>query len=202
MRPPNESDPIDRIGEFSEAGRGVPIAESRPAGALPFSPMVRQAYAPTPLARLGWAQGVIRVGDVPLEPAHALAPDASLADVARRLAEDDAGFAAVADGGRFVGAVFVEAVLRAVADDLDSPTVERLVTAQIPTCAPRSALVDAVRTMLACYLARIPVVGDRGALVGVLTLSAALQAGDERDPAVRDAFEAAAAPSLFARRWR
>jgi CBS-domain-containing membrane protein len=195
------TDPIDRIGEFSEAGRGLPIAESRPAGALPFSPIVRQAYAPAPLARLGWAQGLIRVDEVRLEPARALAPDATLGDAARRLADDDAGFVAVADGERFEGVIFVDDVLRAVADDLAPRTVERLVTAQIPTCAPQSALVDAVRTMLACYLARIPVVGDRGALLGVLTLSAALQAGDDRDPAVRDALEAAIAPSLFARRW-
>ncbi len=55
---------IGDVGRFSEAGRGLPIALSRPQGALPYSPIVRQAYAPQPRARLGWGQGVITVGVV------------------------------------------------------------------------------------------------------------------------------------------
>jgi CBS domain-containing protein len=194
------ADPIDRIGEFSEQGRGVPISLSRPGGALPFSPLVRQAYAPTPIARIGWAQGLIRCGEVPLEPAGAIDPQALISSVARLLAERG-GFVPVVERGRFVGVVYVDDLLEAVAGKLDSPTVAKLVSPQIPTCSPQSALVDAVRAMLACYLLRIPVVGDRGALVGLLSLSAAAAAG-ERDPAVRDVLEASLTPSLFARPWR
>ncbi|HZS35529.1 MAG TPA: CBS domain-containing protein [Polyangia bacterium] len=193
-------DHIDRLGEFSEQGRGVPVSLSRPAGALPFSPLVRQAYAPSPIARLGWAQGLIRCGEVPLEPARAIDRRALVSSVARLLAERG-GFVPVVERERFVGVVYVEDLLEAVADKLDSPTVAGLVSPQIPTCSPASALVDAVRAMLACYLLRIPVVGDRGELVGLLSLSVAAAAG-ERDPAVRDVLEAALSPSLFARAWR
>ena len=106
------------------------------------------------------------------------------------------------EGPRFLGVIFIEALLGRVVDDRFPASVRSLVSEQIPTCAPGSALVDAVRQMVATYLRRIPVVGDAGELVGILPLSAAALAAN-RDPAVRDVHEAAAqSPSTFARRWR
>lgn len=191
------------LGEFSEQGRGVPVLASRHAGALPMSPVVRQAYAPMPRARLGWGQGVIAVEEVRLEAPAWVPPDAPIADVATAMLIDDSDFAPVVDAaGRFRGVVFVEEVLQCVAGGQAPPNVQSLISMQIPTCAPRSALVDAVRQMIACWLRRIPVVGDAGALLGMLTLSSA-SAAAERDPAVRDVIEGALwTPALFARRWR
>ncbi len=191
------------IGKFSEGGRGVPLSLSRPQGALPYSPMVRQAYAEYPIARLGWAQGLITVGEVMLEPADcALGRDAPLREAAQRMLRDESGFVPVCDGGRFVGVVYVEAILQIVADDRTLPSVAKVLSTQIPTCERKSALVDAVRQMIACYLRKIPVVGDDGELVGLLTLSEAAAAG-ARDPAVAEVLERfAASPSLFARRMR
>ena len=193
---------ISDIGQFSESGRGLPIALSRPGGALPYSPIVRQAYAAQPHARLGWGQGVVSVADVTLEPPDALAPTDSLRDAARRMLREEAGFAPICADGRFLGAVFVDAVLECVADDRTPPNLASVLTTQIPTCAPYSALVDAVRQMISCYVRKIPVVGDAGELVGLLTLSEA-GAAAARDPAVADVFERfASSPSLFARRMR
>jgi CBS domain-containing protein len=195
-------DQLGRIGEFSEQGRGLPIALSRPGAALPFSPLVAQAYAPSPRARLGWGQGEIAVADVAIEPARALAPDDPPARAAAQLRDNEAGWVAVARNDRFVGVIYMEELLRVLADRRVPPTVERMITAQIPTCAPRGALVDAVRQMIACYLRSIPVVGEDGGFAGRLTLAAAARAG-ERDPSVRDVLESAAqSPALFARRWR
>jgi len=74
---------IDDIGRFSEHGRGVPVALSRPGAALPSSPLVRQAYAPRPLTHLGWGQGLITVADVTLEPSScALSPSDTVAAAA------------------------------------------------------------------------------------------------------------------------
>jgi CBS domain-containing protein len=195
------ADQLERLGEFSEQGRGVPVTLSRPGGALPFSPLVRQAYAPAPRARIGWAQGVIRVADVTIDAPCAVAPDETLSRVAACLRDDEAGFVPIVSGRRFVGVVWLDDLLAAVADGRNLPDVRSLVSAQIPTCAPESVLVDAVRQMIACWLRRIPVVGDGGELVGVLALATAAQAG-ERDPAVRDVLEAANTPALFARRWK
>jgi CBS domain-containing protein len=194
---------IEDIGKFSESGRGVPVALSRPQGALPYSPLVRHAYAPHPKARLGWGQGTITVAEVALEPATcAMSPSDSLKMAAQKLLADEAGFVPVCEDGRFVGAVWVDDVIRCVADDRTPPNLAKVVSTQIPTCAPYSALVDAVRQMIACHLRKIPVVGDAGELLGLLTLSEAAAAA-MRDPAVAEVLERfAASPSLFARPLR
>ncbi|MCU1282519.1 MAG: hypothetical protein JWM53_6065 [bacterium] len=192
---------LEDIGRFSESGRGLPLAESRPQGALPYSPLVRQAYAPHPRARLGWGQGLLVVGEMLLEPISCtLAPTDSLQAAAQLMLADDTGFVPICLDGRFVGAIFEDALLQSVADDRTPPNLAELYSTQIPTCAPYSTLVDAVRLMLACYLRKIPVVGDAGELVGLLTLSEA-GANAVRDPAVREVLECfAASASLFARR--
>jgi hypothetical protein len=192
---------ISDIGRFSESGRGVPLALSRPPGALPCSPIVRHAYAGHPLARLGWGQGLVTVGEMALEPPDcALKPSDPLKLAARRMLGDESGFVTVCDGGRFVGVVYIEAVLQSVADDRTLPNLAAVLTMQIPTCAPHAALVDAVRQMIACYLRKIPVVGDAGELMGLLTMSEAIAAA-ARDPAVAEVIERfAASPSQFARR--
>jgi CBS domain-containing protein len=195
------ANPLDRIGDFSEQGRGLPIQASRPAPALPFSPLVRQAYAPSPRVRLGWPGGVLTVGQVALDPPHAVSRSSTLAEVAARMREDDSDYVPVVDGGSFVGSVYIEDLLKRVADDQTSGGIEKLVSSQIPTCAPGSALADAVRQMIACYLLRIPVVTDDGALVGMLTMATAAKES-ERDPTVMDLIETYLTPSFFARRWR
>jgi len=189
------------IGRFSEQGRGVPVALSRPGAALPMSPVARQAFAPTPRAQLGWAQGLTTVADVMLEPATgALSPSDTLQAAAKLMLRDEADYVPICDGRRFVGAVFVEAMLQCVADDRTPPNLAKVLTSQIPTCGLHSLLVDAVRQMIACYLRKIPVVGDAGELLGMLTLSEA-SAAAVRDPAVAEVIERfAGSPSLFARR--
>jgi len=195
------ADKLDKIGDFSEQGRGLPMMASRPAPALPFSPLVRQAYAPTPRARIGWPGGVIAVHEVPLEPARAVSIVATPAEVARRMLAEESDLVPITDGGVFRGVIYVEDLLALIAEGRLADGIEPAVSSEITTCSPRSALVDAVRQMIACYLRRIPVVGDDGALVGMLTLAAAA-AASERDPSVRDLLESCLDPSFFARRWR
>jgi CBS domain-containing protein len=195
------SDDLSKLGEFSEQGRGIPVSASRPGAALPFSPLVRQAYAPTPLVRLGWTGGEIKVTEALLDPPDALAPEDSVQTAARRLLTDDADFVPVVAGGRFQGVVFCDRLLECLADDRHPSDLQDAISLQIPTCGPESALADAVRQMLACWLRRIPVVGADGELLGLLSLPAAA-AASERDPSVRDLLEGALSPSLFAHHWR
>jgi CBS domain-containing protein len=192
---------IEDIGKFAESGRGLPVALSRPGAALPASPVVRHAYAPLPRAHLGWAHGLTTVADVTLEPPScALTPSDDLQAAAKRMLREESGYVPVCDGRRFVGAVFVDAILQCVADDRTPPNLAAVLSSQIPTCGLQSLLVDAVRQMIACYLRKIPVVGDAGELVGMLTLSEA-GAAAARDPAVAEVIERfAGSPSLFARR--
>jgi CBS domain-containing protein len=194
------ADDLLEIGAFAESGRGLPINLSRPGAALPFSPLVQSAYAPTPRARLGWPAGVIAIDEVPLEAPVGVAPGDALREAARLLLAEEAGWVAVLDNHRFLGVVWADDVLGCVADDQFPASVESLISAQIPVCNPGCALVDAVRQMVATWIRRLPVVGDDGHLAGVISLSAAALAGN-RDPAVRDVLEAAA-PAILSRRWR
>ena len=194
---------LDDIGKFSESGRGAPVTLSRPGGALPFSPIVRHQYAPNPRTHLGWAQGLVTVGDVRLEPcACALTRDATVAAVAAKMLADETGFVPICHDGRLAGVIFEEDLLRAVAGGQIPPSIGTLISSQFPTCSSQSALVDAVRLMLSCYLRKLPVVGDAGELVGLLTLAEAM-AASEMDPTVADLLERfALSPSLYARRMR
>src|SRR5262249_28304334 len=115
-------------------------------------------------------------------------------------ARNDLGFVAVVREGRLHGVVYVESVLRWMADARVPEGIESIVSLQIPTCRPQSLLVDAVRQMLAYHVRRIPVIDETGLLLGLLPLAVAAAAA-ERDPAVRDALEGALTPSLFARGW-
>src|SRR5262249_12001036 len=147
-------------------------------------------------------EGVLHVGDLALEPARSVPANADLAALAAFFHDQEAGFAAVLDKRRFLGVVYLDDLLAAIADHRQDAKARALVSSQIPTCAPASTLVDAVRQMVACFLRSLPVVGDDGALVGFVSLPCAVAAA-ERDPAVRDFLEAVAiSPSLFARCWR
>jgi hypothetical protein len=56
--------------------------------------------------------------------------------------------------------------------------------------------------MISCFIRRIPVVGDAGELLGLLSLAEASAAG-ARDPVVTEILERfAGSPSMFARRMR
>jgi CBS-domain-containing membrane protein len=194
---------LEDIGKFSESGRGIPIALSRPGPALPFSPVVRQQYAPSVHAQLGWAQGVVTVAAVRLEPLNcALHPDATVAAVAERIIADDAGYVPVCRDGRLVGVVYEEDLVRSIAEGNLPNDANALLSPLIPTCAPHSTLVDAVRLMLSCYLRKLPVVDEENRLLGLLTLAEAAAAAD-KDPTIADLLERfVLSPSLFARRMR
>ena len=146
-------------------------------------------------ARLGWGQGLITVADVALEPASLRARPRRLAAATPRkqMLRDEAGFVPVCDHGRLLGVVYVEALLQCVADDRTFPNVAKVLSTQIPTCERKSALVDAVRQMIACYLRKIPVVGDAGELLGLLTLSEAAAAARARPGRRRGASSASPA---------
>jgi hypothetical protein len=204
-------DELDRLGEFSELGRGVPLALTRPGPALPFSPLVRQAYAPNPRARLGWGQGTVTVGDLAIEfwrerwPCPLPSSEASPAEAAGLLSRLGLGFVPVIDGGpsgRMVGVVFAETLLDRMGAGTLPDGIGPLVTEQIPTCRVDSLAMDAVRQLLACFLLRLPVVDEQDRPLGLFSLAEAAAAQD-RDPAIRDLLEGAiGSPSLFARAWR
>jgi len=116
---------------------------------------------------------------------------------------DESAFVPIADErGKFLGVAYADDILEALAADRIPKDIGAIACTQIPTCTRASTLVDAVRQMISCFVRRIPVVGEAGELIGMLTLSEA-GAAAVRDPAVAEVFERfAGSPSLFARRMR
>ncbi len=185
-------------GSFSGGG---PITLSTPGAALPMNPIGSESYAHRTNARIGLGHGTLFVIDVTLDRPLTVSQDATVVEVATLLRKHEAGFVSVIDSERrFLGVVPAEALLSCLADNRVPSKVSSLISSQIPTCGPQSLLLDAVRQMLACFLRRIPVVGETGILLGTLSLSAAASAA-ERDPTIVEAIEAALRPSLFARAW-
>jgi len=61
----------------------------------------------------------MRVSDLPIAPLLGIEPDASLADVARRMRVEDCDSVAVMEDGRMIGIVTERDLIRAVADGVD-----------------------------------------------------------------------------------
>ena len=143
----------------------------------------------------------LTVGEVALEPPTCtLDRNATLAEAARRLADDDSGFVPICHRGHLVGALYEQDLLRALADEKVPRHIHTLVSEQLPCCLPKCALVDAVWLMLSCYLRKLPVVDEEGLLLGMVTLSEAVAAAF-REPPIADLLErCATSPSRFARR--
>jgi CBS-domain-containing membrane protein len=194
---------VEALGEFSEQGRGVPVQATRPGAALPFSPLVRQAFAPLRRARVGWGQGLLYCADVALDREEPFSVESSLIEAAERFQKEAQGFFPVVRDKRFAGVLWLLDLLHALTVDPErrAQNIQSILSTIIPTCTPKSPLVDALRQMAACYLRRLPVLDDEGRFLGLISLPIVCAAAD-RDPAVRDVLEGLAlSSSLFARPW-
>jgi CBS domain-containing protein len=107
--------------------------------------------------------------------------DAALVDAAREMRDGDVGDVIVTEGGQVTGILTDrDIVIRAVAEGRDpgSVSVRDVATADVRALEPSQSIDEAVRTMRAHDIRRLPVV-DGGRAVGIVSL------GDlavERDP--------------------
>lgn len=121
------------------------------------------------------------VNEVMTHDPRTVAPDSSVADVARAMRDGDVGAVLVADSGRVRGIVTDrDIVVRAIADGRDpgSTQVGDLCTEDPVTVTPDQNVQDVVAIMRDRDIRRVPVVQD-GRPVGIVSI------GDlavERDP--------------------
>ena len=102
-----------------------------------------------------------------------IAPQASLMEAGRMLAEKRIGAVVVADPGNPVLGILSERdIVRAVAMNgvaaLDEP-VSRYMTAKVVTCTTRSAINDLMETMTRGKFRHVPIVED-GRLIGIVSI--------------------------------
>ena len=136
------------------------------------------------------------IRDVMTDSPCAVNVTASITVAARAMRENDIGDIIVLDGDRLYGILTDrDIVVRGLADDKDPRTtaVGEICSRELTTVQPSDSVGTAVRLMRERALRRLPVVDERGTVVGIVSL------GDlavERDPRSALADISAAPPNV------
>jgi len=114
-------------------------------------------------------------------------PDTSLADAARLMKDENIGVVPVVDAEssrRLIGILTDRDIaIRAVAEGRDGATtsVGHIMTADVRTSTPSDSVNDVMELMGREQVRRVPVVDDRGALVGIIAQAdIVLEAKDDK----------------------
>lgn len=113
----------------------------------------------------------VKIQDVMTRDPRSVSPEAPARDAARIMREEDVGIVPVVEGSRLVGVITDrDLAVRLVADGRDGNTTVRDVMSSqaIATCRPDEDLDRAMDTMAREQVRRIPIVDERGSLVGIV----------------------------------
>lgn len=113
----------------------------------------------------------MKVQDVMTRDPRSVSPDTKARDAAQIMREEDVGIVPVVEGSRLVGVITDrDLAVRVVADGRDGNTTVREVMSsrRIATCRPDEDLDRVMDTMAREQLRRIPIVDERGSLVGIV----------------------------------
>jgi len=126
----------------------------------------------------------MKVQDVPPGRLLSVAPDTTLAEVAKRMRVDNADSAAVMSGGRLVGIVTERDLVRAIADAVDPKQTRAAVvmTANPATVSADEDVAVVALKMMRLGIRHLPVLDAAGTPVGLISASdlvAVLERGEE-----------------------
>ena len=110
--------------------------------------------------------------------------DATVAEAARVMREDDVGLVPVVDGDRLVGTVTDRDIaIRVVAEERDpnNTTVRETASTDLVTIDPEQDLGEALRLMAQHQVRRLPVVEEDGRLVGIVAQADVARHGDDSE---------------------
>ena len=127
----------------------------------------------------------MKVREAMAETVTSASPADSVADAARAMREEDAGFLPVLDGDRLVGVLTDrDIVVRVVAERADPSEVSvgEVMSTDVQTIGPDDDLSDAAKLMRDGEVRRLPVVDEGGRLVGVLSHGNLVQATEGKGP--------------------
>lgn len=128
----------------------------------------------------------MRIQDVMTREPRSVTPDTSARDAACLMKEQDVGIIPVVENGsnRLVGVVTDrDLALRVVGEGKDGSTTVRDVmsSGRIVTCRPSEDVDSAMDSMAAEQVRRIPIVDERGTLVGIVAQAdVVLKSGNDR----------------------
>lgn len=117
----------------------------------------------------------MKVMDVYMRDPVKCGPDSNLAAAARAMWEFDCGIVPVIDaGGLLMGVVSDRDITMAALTKNRPPSeihVREVMTGAVRTCRPEDDIAEAMKTLAAHRLRRLPVVDGEGRLLGMLSLS-------------------------------
>ena len=126
----------------------------------------------------------MKIQDVMTRDPRCVTPETSAREAAQVMKDEDVGIVPVVEGQRLIGVVTDrDLALRVVADGRDgSATVRDVMSSgKISTCRPDEDLDRAMETMAKEQVRRIPIVDERGSLVGIVAQAdVVLKATDDR----------------------
>ncbi len=125
--------------------------------------------------------GSTTVKDVMSEDPQSVEPGDSIEDAAKKMKEADTGALLVVDGDELKGIVTDrDIVVNAIAEGNTDASVEDVATTDTTTIEPDASLGDAIQLMRENKIRRLPVVGDNGEPVGIVSLGdLAIEADDD-----------------------
>lgn len=115
----------------------------------------------------------MKVSQAMAKTPHAIAPEASVRECARKLRDLNIGCLPVVEGGRLVGIVTDrDLCCRAVAQDrdLDAGKVREVMSRPVSSCYENQELAQAAQLMKAGHHRRLPVIDQEGTFLGMLSV--------------------------------
>jgi CBS domain-containing protein len=113
----------------------------------------------------------VKVRDLPPGQLLSVDPEATVAEVARRMRTDDADSVAVMSGDRLVGIITERDLVRAIADGLDPQQAKAdvVMTADPATVDPDEDVAMVAVKMMRLGVRHLPVVNKAGKAVGLVS---------------------------------
>ena len=113
----------------------------------------------------------MKIQDVMTRDPRSVTPQASVRDAAQIMKDEDVGIVPVVEGDRLVGVITDrDLALRIIAEgrDVSSTVRDVMSSGRIATCRPDEDLDHVMETMAKEQVRRIPIVDERGSLVGIV----------------------------------
>ncbi len=127
----------------------------------------------------------MHVSDLRISPLLSVAPEATLADVARRMRLEDCGSATVMSGDRLLGIITERDLVQAIADGINprETHADFLMSADPVTAKPSDDVAVVAMRMIALGIRHLPVVDAAGTPIGMLSARSLASALENRPAA-------------------
>ncbi len=114
----------------------------------------------------------LSVKDIMNKKVLTIEPDKTIREAAKIMNENDVGSLVVVKGEEVVGIITERDIVRAMAEGLnpDETKVSDVMTSEVFTALPDTSVLKAIEMMRAHRIRHLPVVDEKGKLVGIVSL--------------------------------